>query len=218
MAFSSHSWATDIIFSLLCCFHRSRLFKLIWLLHIGSLNHWTWACGPSSCSSTSFLSPGTTTCRIPPLALPLFECTVFLPRNPFPSLPTLLSTSGWCVLYNTVLIRLTAAVDIVIQLTALEAEVHRDYKRGKSNDLFFCFVLLLHSEMASAATVSLANEITRPLSWRRHSKLQGCLGKPFTLNHQRKNILRFFLLHRQYTLCAVKDFHCDFHIFGWGLK
>ncbi|TNN86854.1 hypothetical protein EYF80_003037 [Liparis tanakae] len=36
----------------------SPLFKLIWLKHFGSLNHWTWACGSSSCSSTSFLKPG----------------------------------------------------------------------------------------------------------------------------------------------------------------
>lgn len=58
---------------LFCHFYRSLLFKLIWLLHFGSLNHWTWACGSSFCSSTSFLKPGKTHSVSPPsLSLPLF--------------------------------------------------------------------------------------------------------------------------------------------------
>ncbi len=122
--FSSHLWAVCqfahhniISSSLFCHFYRSLLFKLIWLLHFGSLNHWTWACGSSSCSSTSFLKPGTTTYCISPFSLlpPLFAI-YRLPSSQSILLPRLhlsCRCPGDVFWEIPVLIRLTVAAAIV---------------------------------------------------------------------------------------------------------
>lgn len=117
-------------------FYRCPLYSRTWLLHFRSLNRRTLACGPSSCSSTSFLTPGTNTPHLTsPLTLPLFDINcppsskpISLPPHP-PRLRLSWSTGNvFCIM--PVLIRLAAAADVVIELTPLEAEVHLFCEQG----------------------------------------------------------------------------------------
>ena len=126
------------------CFHRSLLFILIWLLHFGRPNLWTWACGSVSCSSTSFLTPGTAThCCLSTSAGCLPPS---LPSARFiPSSPPLLLMFSWCVLYYTPsLIRLTAAADTAI--IPWEAKVHLYCKERKSTTCF-CYCTVRRSQL-----------------------------------------------------------------------
>lgn len=145
--------------SLFCHFCRSLLCKLIWLLHFGSLNHWTWACGPSFCSSASFLKSGRThsftsqflsssVCYLPPSLL----STHFIP----PKFPRYVPVM--CFLYITCINQAyccTRNCNLINTIT--RKKFIYTVKREKARHFLIYFCYYRGSGMVSAMTVSLQN-------------------------------------------------------------